>query len=96
MSLGEGFGVGRVGGWGGDQQRNWQVNAQALSKLFSKLPLRLSPTYAGFDVFGIHPGHLRPVVIKPVGRISKSAIRTRYGENAENAEGPSHPRKTRV
>ena len=32
-------------------------------------------------------------MIKPVGWISKSAIQTRYGENADNAEGPSHPRK---
>ena len=28
-----GMGVERVGGWGGDRQRNRQVNAQALSKL---------------------------------------------------------------
>ena len=49
----KGKGVGRVGGvgWGGDRQRvNWQVNAQALSKLpfsklpFSKLPFRLPQT----------------------------------------------------
>ena len=54
MSLGEGFGVGsggmvggglkgkgvgRVGGWGRDRQRDRQVNVQALSKLpFSNLP----------------------------------------------------------
>ena len=36
------------------------------------------------------PCHLRPVIMKPVGRIffSKSAIRIRHGENTENAEGP--------
>ena len=39
------------------------------------------------------PGHLKPVIIKPVG--SKSATRTRYGENAENAESPSAPQKNK-
>ena len=40
-------------------------------------------------------GQLRPAIVEPVGRIfSKlSAIQTRYGENVENAEGLSHPRK---
>ena len=40
----KGKGVGRVGRWGGDRQRNRQVNAQALSKLrFSDLPFSLPP-----------------------------------------------------
>ena len=40
----KGKGVGRVGGWGRDRQRNRQVNAQALSKLpFSDLPFSFSP-----------------------------------------------------
>ena len=47
---GEGGGQGRVGGCGGDWQRNRQVNAQALSKLpFSKLPFSFS------SAFGNHP-----------------------------------------
>ena len=43
------------------------------------------------------PGHLQLVIIKSwsVG-FSKSAIRTRYRANAENAEGPHHPRRTMV
>ena len=40
---GEGGEGGEGGGWGRDRQRNWQVNAQALSKLpFSKLPFSFS------------------------------------------------------
>ena len=45
----EGKGVGRVRGWGGDRQRNRQVNGQALSELpfsslpFSSLPFSFSP-----------------------------------------------------
>ena len=64
MFLGEGFGigfrgvlllwgkgVGRGGGGGGDRQRNWQVNAQALSKLpFSNLPFSFSPIISVFEV----------------------------------------------
>ena len=43
----KGKGVGKVGGWGRDRQRNRQVNAQALSKLpFSNLPFIFSPNGA--------------------------------------------------
>ena len=38
-------------------------------------------------------GHLKPV-IRPVGRIVE--ISDSHGENAENAEGPPHPSKTRA
>ena len=72
-----------------------------------KLPFAPSPYHFWeFTIFGLSPRafglqpystcHLGPVIIKPVGRILESAIRTRCGENAENAEGPSHPWRTRV
>ena len=45
----KGKGVGEGGGWGGDSQRNHQVNAQALSKLpSSKLPFSFSPNQGVF------------------------------------------------
>ena len=44
--LEKGKGVGRVGGWGGDRQRNQQVNAQALKTLTQNKLLR---TYARGD-----------------------------------------------
>ena len=40
-----------------------------------------------------NPSHLRPVILKPVGRIFESAIQTRYSENAENADVPPTPGK---
>ena len=41
-----------VGGWGGDRQRNRQVNAQALSELpFSDIPLKKCPMLWPYSVF---------------------------------------------
>ena len=40
------MGVGRVGGWGGDRQRNRQVKSHAFVKLpFSKLPFSFSAIF---------------------------------------------------
>ena len=44
-----------------------------------------------FYVFG--GGHLRPVVIKPVGRIFEISDSNPIGEDAENAETPLTPEK---
>ena len=42
-------GGGEGGGWGGDRQRHWHVNAQALSKLpFSDLPFSFYPNSPEF------------------------------------------------
>ena len=41
----------------------------------------------------VFPSHLRPVILKPVGRIFEISDQTRYRENAENADVPPTPGK---
>ena len=61
----KGKGVRRVGGWGGDRQRNRQVSAQALSKLpFSDLPLKKCPISSKRGLFHGKGASLPPT--KPV------------------------------
>ena len=79
---GKGKGVGRVGGWGRDRQRNRLVNAQALPKLpFSELPAHKS----------FRESHTNPVFC----RLSPSVGVGKKGPFRNGASSQEWPRQTK-